>query len=567
MEYSQVETRLCAIEERLKRIELGLHIPNPTTSQQKATHSSTLPSSALPNLTGKEASSVKENYVSKVSTQQSDFHGGNWLGIIAVLCFVLAAGFIIKLSIDSGWLTPIRQIGLAALFGFALIGAGLKLIHSDRAFASYLPAAGIVILYLSAFAAHGYYHLVSYEIALVLTVMVSSLCIWLYLEINHDVYPLMAVAGAYLAPAIIGFEVRNIFTIFYYLCCSCAFSTISVWVSSRVLTVISAYSAILMTFWAGHELRQDGLVASVLALHFLIFSLGTYLYSRTVGENLTKQESWSFLPVLLIFYAIEYYFTDRALPGFAPWLSLSFAGLLLVLYAFAKKCFAHSLNSHSLIMAFVSVVFLHSVYLELLPEAFKPWLMVIILAALVFAPLNLVSGKHDHNEPLFFPFLAALAVVAIEYLSIMQHLLDGGINSSLGVAFAGVACLWGIIIRPNSPVRSSNQEGSVVLYAAHALSIMGLYRLTTDVGSLAVSASWLFYAVGVIALAFVRKDRTMAHSALFVLGFSAAKALLYDAASAPTIVRILCLMLTGVVLYGCGHVMRKIAVWKESCAA
>ncbi|MDD5586842.1 MAG: hypothetical protein PHY92_07810, partial [Alphaproteobacteria bacterium] len=29
---------------------------------------------------------------------------GNWLGIIAVVCFVLAAGFIIKLSIDSGWL-------------------------------------------------------------------------------------------------------------------------------------------------------------------------------------------------------------------------------------------------------------------------------------------------------------------------------------------------------------------------------------------------------------------------------------------------------------------------------
>lgn len=54
----------------------------------------------------------------------------------------------------------------------------------------------------------------------------------------------------------------------------------------------------------------------------------------------------------------------------------------------------------------------------------------------------------------------------------------------------------------------------------------------------------------------------MAKSALFVLGFAAGKALLYDAASAPTVVRIGCLLLTGAVLYGCGLLMRKIAHWK-----
>jgi hypothetical protein len=65
-----------------------------------------------------------------------------------------------------------------------------------------------------------------------------------------------------------------------------------------------------------------------------------------------------------------------------------------------------------------------------------------------------------------------------------------------------------------------------------------------------------------MAFAFVRKDQVMAKSALFVLGFAAAKALLYDAASAPTLVRIVCLMLTGAVLYGCGFFMRKVADWK-----
>lgn len=90
-----------------------------------------------------------------------------------------------------------------------------------------------------------------------------------------------------------------------------------------------------------------------------------------------------------------------------------------------------------------------------------------------------------------------------------------------------------------------------------------LYQLTEDVSSLAVSASWLFYAVAVMGFAFIRKDELMAKSALLVLAFAAGKALLYDAASAPTTIRIFCLLLTGAVLYGCGFFMRRIAHWKR----
>jgi hypothetical protein len=81
--------------------------------------------------------------------------------------------------------------------------------------------------------------------------------------------------------------------------------------------------------------------------------------------------------------------------------------------------------------------------------------------------------------------------------------------------------------------------------------------------SLAVSASWLCYAALVIGYAFFLKDRIMADSAMMVLGIAAVKALLYDAASAPTLVRILCLLLTGMVLYVCGFLIKKIAAWRD----
>ncbi|STX39461.1 DUF2339 domain-containing protein [Legionella feeleii] len=120
-----------------------------------------------------------------------------------------------------------------------------------------------------------------------------------------------------------------------------------------------------------------------------------------------------------------------------------------------------------------------------------------------------------------------------------------------------------MLIKQRASIARKEEYGYLLLGLAHLLAISGLYQLTTDYNSLAVSASWLFYAICVMSIAYFRKDKMMAKSALFVLGFAAGKALIYDASATPTIIRILCLMLTGVVLYGSGLVIRKIAEWKN----
>ena len=320
---------------------------------------------------------------------------GNWLGIIAVICFVLAAGFIIKLSIESGWLTPARQVGLAALLSVSLIGAGLTLMRSDREYASLLPGAGVIVLYLTAFAAHRYYSLIFFEAALATTGLVSCLCVWLYIKIKHDVYPITAAVGSYIAPAILGVGADAAFSLYYFLVCSVAFAMISIWVGSRLLTLVSAYLAIVMTSMLGLNLQQDTLIAGALALHFFIFSAGTYLYSRHTQKTLSEAEAWCFLPVLLIFYAAEYYFIDRIHPGLAPWISLTFAGILIGLYVSAKSYFSSRLGSQSLILAFSAIVCFHSVYLELIPADMRSWLFVAIMLGASFFLPKLTAQKND----------------------------------------------------------------------------------------------------------------------------------------------------------------------------
>lgn len=544
------DARLAAIEQRLARLEGFLNLARPAAPVPPP------PPQPAPRPMPADAIEIPARPAAAVQKEKS----GNWLGVVGIVCFVLAAAFIIKLSIDSGWLTPERQIGLAALFGFGLIGAGLALMKSDREYSSLLPGAGIIVLYLTVFAAHRLYSLITFEAAISMSAIVSGLCVWLYTQIREDMYPVTAAVGSYCAPLILSLGAESTFAVYYFLLCSLAFSVISIWVRSRVLTLVSAYLAIFMTALIGLGLGQDKLIAGLLALHFLVFSAGTYLYTQQNQKPLTEKESGSFLPALLFFYAMEYFYIDRIQPDLAPWLSLGFAAFLFGLYLAARKKFPEgSLGSQPMVLSFITVVCFHSFYLELLPALARPWLFVAI-ALLLAVPQVPVSGQKQES-PFRIPALAVLAVLVLEYLSMVSHLLSGNDMSWLAVSLVSVGSLWVLIDFKGAELEAGNKHAPV-LGAAHLLAVLGLYRLTKDAGSLEVSASWLFYAVCVIAFAFTRRDEVMAKSAMFVLGFAAGKALLYDAASAPTVVRILCLLLTGAALYGSGFLIRRISGWK-----
>ena len=487
---------------------------------------------------------------------------GNWLGVVAVICFMMAAGFIIKLSLDSGWLTPIRQIGIAAMFGLGLVAAGLALAESDREYASYLPAAGVIVLYAAVFAAHRLYDLIPFENAVALSVGVSAICVWLYTRIKEDIYPVTAAAGSYCAPAVLGLGAGAAFGVYYYFICSLAFAVISIWVRSRTLSIVAAYLSMMMTAFTGLNLGRDSLIVAMLALNFVALSGGIYLYTVNNGEPLSEKESISLLPALLFFYAMEYFYIDRLMPGRAPWFSLAFAGLLLGLYLAAKQKFPDGkVGSGSMVLAFVTVVFFHSFYLELLPKDGRPWLFVAIVVGLCFAPAG-AFGRAGKDGPLRIPAYGALAVLLLEFLSMTSKLLSGAEGNWLAVSVFSVVALWVLIAFRGEEIDGAGNYGPL-LGAAHLLAVLALYRLTKEQGSLYVSVSWLVYSSAVLGFAYARRDPAMARSAVFVLAFAAAKALLYDAAAAPTVVRIVCLLLTGAALYGSGFFLRRISGWKE----
>ncbi len=572
MDKNDLGKRIEQLEERLTLLEQGRRTKKESAASETPEDSGKTKQSVLPNswsdlgevLQVDVLTYHKDSLANSSSGREEEImKSGNWLGFIAAVCFIFAAAFIIKLSVESGWLTPERQIIIAALLGGVLVVSGFLLRHIYYAYASLLPACGVIILYCAAYAGYSRYNLYSFEAALLTANLVSAVCIWLYWNFRHDVYACFAAIGSYLSPVVFSFGDVSLFTLYYFLCCSLAFTVLSIWTRSRSMAILSSYLAILSTFLEGIQLYQEGLVAIALAVQFFVFASGTYLYSVCNNKPLIEYEAWSFFPVLMLFYALEYYLIDNVQPGFAPWWSLLFTCILIALYILGKNWFASKANaSQGIIYAFASVVFFHSVYLELLPESFKPWLFVLILLVIALIPKRCVEQEATQKS-LYIPILVVTVITVIEYYSIIRGLLfnlDDQLTLLVGVA--AFASIWLAMVMHREDVYQQEEYGVTFLSLAHILAVVGLYRLADPYGSLAVTSLWLLYAVIILGIAYQYKDKLMAHSALLVLGFSAGKALLYDAAMTPTAVRIFCLLLTGVALYSAGLLMKKIARWE-----
>ncbi|STX28179.1 Predicted membrane protein [Legionella beliardensis] len=540
MDSTSIEERLQAIETRLDRLES--YLKQAEVNRQTPWHDNT----------------ATERAASSKPKKSIELRQGNWLGFIAIICFVLAGGFIVKLSLEAGWLTPIRQISFAYLLGILLIASGLLIMKRDQAYASLLPAAGIIVLYLTTFGAHRLYFLLTFSTALLTLIVISGISIWLYIKLRRDFYSITASLGTYLAPVVLSLNTKSVFSLYYFLCASVAFAVMSWLLKSRLLTLVSAYFAILMTGLVGFNLLQDRLIVIMLALQFFIFALGTYFYSYKLKQSLTEREAFGFFPILILFYFMEYFYIDSAFPGFAPWISIGFALVLLSLYLLTKKQFTgQAVASQSVIFAFTAVVFFHAVYIELLTIDSRPWLFVLLLIALTFSP---IKAPAKNRLSFLIPKLGAFIILVIEYLSILNHLFNEPTYYWILVSLSAFLSLWFLIIWRFQEAYFQEQYGFLLLAAVHFLGLTAFYQLLTN--SLAVSAAWLFYAVAVIGYAYWFKDKVMAKSALLILSIAAGKALLYDAASTPTVIRILCLLLTGGVLYGCGYLLKKITNWK-----
>ena len=151
---------------------------------------------------------------------------GRWLVWLGGVTLALGGFFLVKYSIDQGWIGPLVRVLAGLALGLALIGGGewLRRRPWERALAgvqpSYIPpalvAAGLATIFAALYAAYGLYDLIHVVVAFALLVATAAAAVLLAL-LHGWFVAVLGVVGAFAVPALLSTGQHSTEVLFPYI--------------------------------------------------------------------------------------------------------------------------------------------------------------------------------------------------------------------------------------------------------------------------------------------------------------------------------------------------------------
>jgi uncharacterized membrane protein len=475
----------------------------------------------------------------------------------ASFAFILAATYFVKLVYDAGWLTPDRQIGLASLAGLALIGAGLALGALDRAYAAYLPAVGVVILYLALYAGHIQYDLFDPQYTYAQVVAITLAAIWLGRHFEAGVYALLAVLGSYLAPILIDaprVELSDV--VVYFTSWSILFSLIAVLEKRRLTYLLALYSALLGFDWVFRATSgAEWATAAVYQFaQFLVFAAAAVWFSVRHRQPMTAVDALAHGIALFYFYGLEYVLLREHLPFWTPILALASVLVVLAAYVVARAALRGRGDLEAgavLASSYCAIVTAHVVFFDLLPEEWTPWL------ALVLPVVTALLAQRIQSRAVLAPVaIVSAAMFALGFLRLLSDEARYEVPlPSLALCLYAASLYAGYWLARRR--RETHSPAPLLLYAGHLATLTATVRIFES--GLAVSIAWAVLAIALLLYALWREERVVGQSSLVVFAASGLKVMFHDLSGSATLVRVLTLVVLAVSLYAGGWLYQQMS--------
>ncbi|HJR08778.1 MAG TPA: DUF2339 domain-containing protein [Pyrinomonadaceae bacterium] len=483
----------------------------------------------------------------------------NWLGIIAVS---LTVGFFLKYAFDNDWIGQRGQVLLGALAGTGILFVAERLrARGYRSYAYVLSGGGILILYLTVYAARVFYDLIGVLPAFLLMIAVTTTAVLLAARYNAYAIAVLGLIGGFLTPVMLSTNVDNQVGLFSYIALlNSGVLALAYFKRWRSLNHMAFIATILM--FAGWWLRwydETKLWTTLffLTLFFLMFSAIGLVYNvikqrparwfdiSLIITNATLFFSASYLlledkhhPILgsyalvwSAFYVLLYYFTynrhrrDRLL-------ALSYVGAAVTFFTLAV---AIQLDQHWVTIAW-AMEGLMLTWIGLRSDSDAPRyaaLPVFVVAILHWFSADMLEFAYHANET-FVPLINRRAVSA----------------AALVAAMAGAVWLYR---REGERVERDEREivSAVLILAANVLALTLLtvdandyfnarrasiirddydaYRSVENARQFTLTVLWAFYALAAFVVGIKRNLLALRYSALAWLAVTGAKLLYADA--------------------------------------
>ncbi len=487
---------------------------------------------------------------------------GLFLGAIAGFCLLLAAVLMIRLAIESGWLTPMRQVWITALFGSGCVATAFFANSRDRAYLSILPGLGIAILNLAVYGAAFVHHLIEPAMAYVAISGIAVLCLVLYATFSEDLYIIYAVLGTHLGTIFLGGSSPNPETPLCVLVIwNIIFANLAVRAQSRRLISVVAYCGFATVYFVGNA-SAVAAAAITQAILFFICLAATIQFSKRHQHPLTEGEAWSLFPPLLVFYITEYAWLTKLLGPATPYLFLSLAGIVWIAYALAARKVRDPLTSGRLVYLFVAGTILHAFFFQIVPDEAKP-IVGLLLSGFILLRSDRLDFSGDHVG---FQMLAIFTGMG----GFLMALFDAGAHDTRFAILNGVAYGIGLLYFALAArhAKGETQIRDLAAVMAHLQWMTALYRVREFFGvdslSLVVTILWVGYAFVVFGIGWTRQFAWLCRSCLFILSFCILKLMIYDMWNQPAMVRIISLAGLGISLYAFGYLFRRVSTWSDA---
>jgi uncharacterized membrane protein len=225
---------------------------------------------------------------------------GRRLGWLAVILFVFAAAFFLKYAFDNHWIGELGRVAIGLVVGAGLCVAGLRRhLKQSRILSEIFTAGGVVVLYLSTYAAFGFYPLLNRQEGGVFLSVFMALAALLAVVYDSPAVALLALVGGLLTPLLLVSEHDQYISLFLYLSVLASAAVGLAWLRPRwpALRIVALLGVLgLYTIWFGARYHPEKLPA---ALVFLLVVFGLFLASSLLAAR-RRRADWEDLAVVLL---------------------------------------------------------------------------------------------------------------------------------------------------------------------------------------------------------------------------------------------------------------------------
>ena len=499
--------------------------------------------------------------------------GRRAVGWVAVVLILFATAFFMKYAFENRWIGELGRVSIGIAFGIAMSLAGFRYRRRGwRIFSQILTAGGIVLLYLSTYAAFGYYHLVGQKSAFAFLAILIAEAAAISLVYNAPAIAIMALIGGLLTPVLLHSDRDQYRQFFAYLVVldAGALALLKHW---RGLSSIAYYGTQLL-FWIWYDEnyhhQKRGAVLIFQTAIFLLFLLAHLARELLRREAATLEDVLLLLANPFVFFATAYHLLN---PTHHDWMG-AFAIAMALLYAgIAKLLLSRSAKSRREILLLIAVA-LTFVTIAIPIQLRSNWITIawaVEGVAILWAGLEIQSVRlriHAYAlfalaffkflfwdtpygyRPAFTPlfnryFLSSLAVIGCYVAAVYlferagkRTLVDERVTK-LFIALLAAFAFWLLIsIETYTYFAGRALAERVAENAAHERWL----------GQMALSVLWAAYAAALAAFGFMRRVAEIRWAALALFALTIVKAVLVDIAQLQQLYRIIVFAVLGVLL-------------------